>query len=568
MQFFRWRLGGYVAKIFGRYIADFSFFILGNLRRGIDIFAAWWYHIGTTYKRKVEAMKKRLLALLLVLLICLTACDENRRPDLGDEATSFEDITPSKYIEIADKDYKGFDLYLNIYDYTEAELEQKILNSLYIRRPEEVYKNDDPNYIPKITAGDEVHIYYRGYILNEDGTRDYQGGMTNIGGNEMSQLTPYELTIGKGQFITGFEGGMAGKSLADFPTLEFITEGAVTDGLIVYVSSALRVDGKITASMKCTPFRIPEDKEYIDEYYDEDFYETICSLEIGGDPATLSGVTQDGGTYSYENIRIEYACAPYESTGCQPLYMRFPVDYSYEAIQGKEAWFEVYVAGITEYYNDEAGQGVFDDTFVNEKFLAGNDTLKTELDTKYPGLSPAEQMKKHIKERIDEDYDMAYGTTLYDAIIDHYVSVATVKKYPKALRELSYNEILTKFESYIKTFEKIYNAKVEDVEDTNGDFVISPGTGTIGGSLVYTVSKDNVAKMYFGDYESATWEEAVSKRADELLLTRLVVAYIIEREGLDVSGVDSDRFYHSDRQKIVLDKVLADFGIHIHTLDE
>ncbi|MBQ9732861.1 MAG: hypothetical protein IJV74_01345, partial [Clostridia bacterium] len=62
-------------------------------------------------------MKKRLLALLLVLLICLTACDGNRRPDLGDEATSFEDITPSKYIEIADKDYKGFDLYLNIYDY-------------------------------------------------------------------------------------------------------------------------------------------------------------------------------------------------------------------------------------------------------------------------------------------------------------------------------------------------------------------------------------------------------------------------------------------------------------------
>lgn len=513
-------------------------------------------------------MKKRLLALLLVLLICLTACDENRRPDLGDEATSFEDITPSKYIEIADKDYKGFDLYLNIYDYTEAELEQKILNSLYIRRPEEVYTNDDPNYIPKITAGDEVSIYYRGYVLNEDGTRDYQSGMSNIGGNEMSQLIPYELTIGKGQFITGFEGGMAGKSLADFPTLEFITEGAVTDGLIVYVSSALRVDGKITASMKCTPFRIPEDKEYIDEYYGEDFYETICSLEIGGYPATLSGVTQDGGTYAYENIRIEYACAPYESTGCQPLHMRFPVGEGYGYLEGKDVWFEVYVEKITEYYNDEAGEGVFDDTFVNEKLLAGNDTLKTELDTKYPGLSPAEQMKKHIKERIDEDYDMAYGTTLYDAIIDHYVSTATVKKYPKALRELSYYEILTKFESYIKTFEKIYNAKVEDVEDTNGDIVISPGTGTIGGSFVYTVSKDNVAKMYFGDYESATWEEAVSKRADELLLTRLVVAYIIEREGLDVSGVDNDRFYHSDRQKIVLDKVLADFGIHIHTLDE
>jgi len=40
LQFFRWRLGGYVAEFFGRYIADFSFFIWGNLRRGIDIFSA------------------------------------------------------------------------------------------------------------------------------------------------------------------------------------------------------------------------------------------------------------------------------------------------------------------------------------------------------------------------------------------------------------------------------------------------------------------------------------------------------------------------------------------------
>lgn len=110
----------------------------------------------------------------------------------------------SEYVEIDEKYYKGYTVEV---DYTRIPVlvENEIIKKLCLHKDEEAITDGDGI----ISVGDVVYIFYKGYYLNGEEKVYFDGG-SNIGGSA------YELEIGSGGFIPGFEYNMIGKNPADY----------------------------------------------------------------------------------------------------------------------------------------------------------------------------------------------------------------------------------------------------------------------------------------------------------------------------------------------------------------
>lgn len=109
----------------------------------------------------------------------------------------------SAYIEIDPKYYKDYTAVLDRKKLSVI-VESEIIQTLY------KYRSAEPIEIDGIiSVGDTVGIFYKGYYI-EDGEKVYFEGGSNVGG------AAYELGIGSGGFIPGFEYSMIGKDPADY----------------------------------------------------------------------------------------------------------------------------------------------------------------------------------------------------------------------------------------------------------------------------------------------------------------------------------------------------------------
>ena len=150
---------------------------------------------------------KRVLAGLLALLLCaplmLWGCDKdnplNDDPALDDTEKSDipYDYDLSEYIKL--DSYKGIEVEKYPYDLTKEDMETQILlaRSNYATVAEKT---------GAVANGDQVNIDYTGYM----------DGETFAGGSD----TNFDLTIGSGSFIEGFEAGLIGYKAGDTVTLD------------------------------------------------------------------------------------------------------------------------------------------------------------------------------------------------------------------------------------------------------------------------------------------------------------------------------------------------------------
>ncbi len=90
-------------------------------------------------------MKKCLISLLLILVLCLTSCEQllqnfspKEEKDPEDLTTKYTELTPSKYVSIADEYYKSFDVHINYYNPVEVELEHYLAVALNEYKPENI----------------------------------------------------------------------------------------------------------------------------------------------------------------------------------------------------------------------------------------------------------------------------------------------------------------------------------------------------------------------------------------------------------------------------------------------
>lgn len=165
----------------------------------------------------------KLLAFLLTaaLILCSLASCNNTEEDTTEPTTppsenTSEDTSYNPETEIERFDYANADL--STYITVDPEIYKNL--TLNIDKEYEVndenldkYINEILAYFPNITkvtdrpveSGDTTYIYYEGYI----------DGELFSGGSNMSSSSPYQLVIGSGAFIPGFEDALIGIIPAD-----------------------------------------------------------------------------------------------------------------------------------------------------------------------------------------------------------------------------------------------------------------------------------------------------------------------------------------------------------------
>ena len=136
-------------------------------------------------------MKKRILALALVALSCFTmvAC--------SDEGKELKDMNLSKYMELGE--YTNIEVSPSLDQVSEVRVQEQM---------QELFNTQVVNYgvtDRAVAVGDIVNIDFTGYL---DGV-EFEGGTGQ-----------YNLVIGSGDFIEGFEDGLVGVMPGDVVNLE------------------------------------------------------------------------------------------------------------------------------------------------------------------------------------------------------------------------------------------------------------------------------------------------------------------------------------------------------------
>ena len=158
-------------------------------------------------------MKLLKIMAVAVMLICITlacvSCKKNKEdaPVAGQTTERFDYFAVENYGE-----YVSIDK--SVYENVKIELEDKFTVDDkqveeyidYLLFQKKTVKNNGAKITGEaIKRGDTAYIFYRGVMLDANGEeKEFEGG------SNMSDASPYALSIGSGSFIDGFEDGLIG----------------------------------------------------------------------------------------------------------------------------------------------------------------------------------------------------------------------------------------------------------------------------------------------------------------------------------------------------------------------
>lgn len=435
-------------------------------------------------------------ALLLVVtlaasLVTATSCKKE---------FSYLDADLSEYVEI-NGDYKNFKVEIDIAKPHAVDVDVAILNMLYSDKSSEALYNGGTVTSPiTITSGDTVNIWYRGYILDDEGNQVEVDGMSNLGGTASQPLS-----IGSNKFVPGFEFNLIGKNTGDYSKFEKITEGGLTENMIAYVSYT-RTKGEDTTTKQTVTAKRVVLSEDLDATFGAGFKDKLLSLSIGGKVDIKTTLGND--TYNYTNLTVSFA------TECEtnPMVIEcyFPYDYSMKTLRNETAYFEVYVDGVVVYDCPE-----FTDEYLKGKIEDGKLAITLDELNKYEGDSLTAKYRDFAAKKMDEIYQAEYDQRVEDAVWDYLDGIVKIKKYP---------------ESEVK---KVYDDYVDDI---SAEFLSSGGKvyNNLTGSYDTYDTFAAYATAYLGLTKNSkvTWEEQLYSDSQGFIKERLTLYYLIKEENL------------------------------------
>ena len=423
------------------------------------------------------------------------------------------------YIEFTE-DYKNFKINVDIAKPHDIDVDVAILNMVY----EDRVKND--KYSGTITspftvsAGDIVYIWYRGYLLDDEGNQIAVEGMSNFGTD-----SAYALSIGSNGFIPGFELNLIGVNTGDLNKFEKITKGMVTEEQIVYVTYTIKhaTDSKKDVTYSNVRLDLSTD---LDATYGAGFKEKIVGGLIGA-KHTFNTTTAEGVTKTYTDLTINFATQCEKDAYTIECY--FPYDYQKEDLRNETAYFEVYIDGVVDYTCPE-----FTDEYLQKKIEDKKINLTLEELNKYEGETLVEKYRDFSKKTMDELYETTYLTMVEEAIWNYYAGIVKTKKYPGVMVEEMYNAYLDEItDSYISNDGYVYNST--------------------SGYKQYTTLETYIP-AYLGLSSTTTWQSYVTKVAQDFITERMTMYYILRAENLVPSKEKLEEKYNEIR-----DEYLAEY---------
>lgn len=412
-----------------------------------------------------------------------------------------------KYVEV-NGNYKDFTVNLDIAKPKDIEVDVAVISLRNSNKDSAKWREITSGSKFTLGVGDAVDIYYRGYLLDEDGKEIVVDGMSNFG-----DANPYTLVLGSGSFVPGFELNMVGLNTEDTNIFTTIKEGKPFVNQIAYVSYTRTIDGDANSKVTVTNARIDLSRDDIDAEYGENFKSTILGLDIGTKVSLPSKL--DGKDYFYTDLVVNFV------TVCETKHFTvecyFPYDYTKENLRNETAYFEVYVNKVVDYTDVPE----FNDEFINK--LTQEEKLGVTLDVlnTFEGANLVEKYYAYANKTLMDAYEEEYKTLLREEIVAYYRTVFKGVKYPASKVEEIYNE---------------YYASVSDSYNTNGGKI----TNSYGSSTTYD-TLDKYAVAYLGLQTGTNWKNYLISLAQDSVKERYMMFYILRAENLIPSDADFEK---------------------------
>ena len=458
----------------------------------------------------------------------------------------------AQYIDLKAENYASLTVSPEYNELRDVDIQHTILNLVAGEKNYSSAETTQYNTNTIINVGDVVNLYYRGYILDDEGQPKYVDGMSNLIGSTYTTMSAYSLSIGGDSFIAGFSLALDGAKVGDYPFLERQRGDVTIDNTMVAFVSYTRypittnkyshVETQGSVETQTGAFvDLTLGKDEIDATYGEGFYERlvgngIASGETGHIAAAkadgenvinsttgLRTQTADGADYKYTRISVEYAIAANYYEGYEPIEVEFPANYSSTELAGKTAYFQIMIESVKEYKFD----GLDKDAVVLSNTAVINPILKKALaedeDFMATVTLPEEGEEdtndyyalytQYLKDQNEEDYLLANENALYQAIIDKLVEITDVTA--------DHPELEAKYNASLITFRSSYAEN-----GTNYATIEEYAEAVIGGDHYITVGEGEDAVKVFD------WKAAVKQLSVDYFTERMVVYQIIKNEGL------------------------------------
>ncbi len=498
---------------------------------------------------------KRLSPIHLVSLICLVLVLAIVGTSLGffigntfgnnEKDLDYMEIDLSEYVELGDySNLTGLEIDTYSSALAEAYRDLSIKNDILAIVAGEIDKSTANTTHDKdavITVGDKVKFYYRGYVSNDDGTKDYRDGMSNF------TSSAENLTVGGDKFIAGYMLALDGTKVGNYPRFsdlqvkgedKFVEAGAyfvcvtLNSHKVVY-NEYSGVEGKADVKTETVLIDIT-DKAKVDETYGAGFYDYLIGKEMDGANVVTSTtpctVTKGEDTYKYTSISIKYAIPTnyLEGYNNATIEVVFPYDYAETSLQGKTGYFEVLVEDVTEYdFNIDGTSYVLDSSLFDEKnenlIIAAltqyfddekNEDLKKEVEH-YEGENIYAKFKSYLEETYETEYEESLKAYKENAIIKALVKIANTES------KATHPNLETLKAESVLTFIDEYEAFVSDSNNK-----VSKDTFKI----------EDYAKLAFNDmpedWTGFDWKAKVEQSAADYYTARFVVYSIVKANNL------------------------------------
>lgn len=423
----------------------------------------------------------------------------------------YENKDLTKYVTVPDELFKSFNVSVNIPEITEKD----VLEEIYKLQCAKKITPEGPIYsMPNVTisAGDVAYIYYRGYTMEND-IKTYFDGGCNFSGDFQ------KLEIGSGSFIPGFESGLIGKNQQNYATIEAKKSGAIAENDIITIKySVIRDDNTILNNQTVT---IDLGDPDVDQRWGEGFAEYFVGKIIAPDatidtderlivPTVCEGYS---GQDVYHSVTILSACSVDDSEkDILVVEAKFPSTYSETSLQGKTAYFEVFIKGVDDY-----GVYEFDDRFITEELK-----VKAEDMSAYAGDTLVEKYKAYMLSELKARREEAVKALIEESFWSQIMAATEVKKLPQ--REV----------------DKVYDNRYAQLVT----FFESQGSST-----VYANDFDGFVCAFLELSSGADWQAHLRKEAEDAVKEKLIFYHIVQTENL----IPSEEEYNA-----VYDAVFAD----------
>ena len=421
----------------------------------------------------------------------------------------------SGYVKLSAEDVKNIVLSVAVDKPTDEDVEREII-ALLVEHKVLDTENTDPDAV--IANGSVVNICYSGYLLSEDGDREYFSGGSNLSSGISS------LIIGSASFVPGFEEGLIGIRPSDTVMPTVIKEGKISEGDVVYANiEGFHPEGK---NLKLYGQRL-EITPALDDVYGKGFYDLLIGSELGGgnlcaSVTTLESTKAGEGTFVYKNLRTLYKT---EGGKAHTVQSYFPLSYQEASLQGKTAYFDVYIKDTTTHTIPE-----YTDAFLTETV----GIIPERLDA-YEGNTLTEKYRSYVREVLEEDYETRLLEATEETFWEKIAEIAEVKRVPRS------------------AWLEIYDGYIEDLETTYADYLESSGYT----EAVYPF--ETFCKDYCRLEEGESYKTYVKNLSKQTAGEKIIFFYAIQLLGVAPNESELEKAY---------DETLTELAKQYNTLDE